>query len=31
MNEIQEGLNEEEIQITIGALQKIQNNIAIKI
>lgn len=31
MNEIQKGLNEEEIQITIGALQKIQNNIAIKI
>ncbi len=30
MNEIQEGLNEEEIQITIGALQKIQNNITIK-
>ena len=31
MKEIQEGLNEEEIRITIGALQKIQNNIAIKI
>ncbi len=31
MNEIQEGLDKEEIRITIGALQKIQNNIAIKI
>jgi DNA-binding MarR family transcriptional regulator len=30
MKEIQKGLNEEEIQITIGALQKIQNNITIK-
>lgn len=31
MQEIQKGLNEEEIQITIGALQKIQDNITIKL